>query len=189
MSFGIALLLRTRRIQVGKKPWILGIPRIKKHPDASIRIGDGVRLFSASFANPLMPSSKSCIHAMEEHAVIRIGSGAGISSSTIVAKKNISIGERTIIGAGCLIVDNDFHSLDHGKRFSHDDIPEAVPVKIGDDCFIGARSIILKGVSIGNRTVVGAGSVVSRSLPADCVACGNPAKVVRVKLAIEEYFS
>ena len=48
-----------------------------------------------------------------------------------------------------------------------------------DDVMIGARCIILKGVVIGARSVIGAGAVVTRSIPADCIACGNPAKIIK----------
>ena len=58
------------------------------------------------------------------------------------------------------------------------------PIKIEDDVLIGANSIILKGVTIGKRTIIGAGSVVTKSIPSDCVAAGNPCRVI--KSLIEE---
>ena len=58
-------------------------------------------------------------------------------------------------------------------------------IKIGDNCFIGAESLILKNVTIGNNCIIGAGSVVSRSIPDGCVAAGVPAKVI---CTVEEYY-
>lgn len=55
------------------------------------------------------------------------------------------------------------------------------PIVIGDDVFIGTNSIIFKGVTIGDRTVIGAGSVVTRDVPADAIAAGNTAEVMRRK--------
>jgi acetyltransferase-like isoleucine patch superfamily enzyme len=54
-----------------------------------------------------------------------------------------------------------------------------MPISIGDDVFIGMHSLIMKGVTIGRGTVVGAGSVVTKSLPSYCVAAGNPATILR----------
>ena len=96
------------------------------------------------------------------------------------------------IGADCMILDTDCHSLDwsnRGKRGGKDEQGRSVdhmntktaPVVIEDDVMIGARSIILKGVTIGARSVIGAGSVVTKSIPADCVAGGNPCRVIRKK--------
>ena len=108
-------------------------------------------------------------------ARIIIKDGAGISNSLLSCHESITIGKKTLIGADCMIVDSDFHEIPLGS-------PNAVQhaaVAIGDGVFIGARSIILKGVSIGNGSVIGAGSVVTKSIPAHCVAAGNPARVVR----------
>ena len=56
---------------------------------------------------------------------------------------------------------------------------KSAPVVIGEDCFIGAGTTILKGVTIGDRVVIGAGSVVTKSIPADCIAAGNPCRVIK----------
>jgi acetyltransferase-like isoleucine patch superfamily enzyme len=73
-------------------------------------------------------------------------------------------------------VDSDFHGypLDENKP------AKSAPVDIGDHVFIGARTIILKGVKIGNRSVIGAGSVVTTDIPENCLAAGNPARVIRL---------
>ena len=107
-----------------------------------------------------------------------IGDHVGISGSTICATKSVTIGDHTMIGSGCLITDTDSHSLDYMERRNGAE-PVSCPITIGNDVFIGARSIILKGVTIGDRAIVGAGSVVTHDVPADCTVAGNPARVLR----------
>lgn len=111
---------------------------------------------------------------------IVIGDNVGISGSTICASHSVTIGNNVLIGSGCLITDTDAHPLDwRDRRDGHDEKKRSTPVIIGNDVFIGARCIILKGVTIGDRAIIGAGSVVSKDVPADCVVAGNPAVVVR----------
>lgn len=111
---------------------------------------------------------------------ITIGAGCGISGSTIYAMNNIEIGERVLIGGNCKIIDNDFHPLHENKRISqhYKDI-KSKPIKIGDGCFIGANSIILKGTTLGRNVVVGAGSVVHGTFPENVIIAGNPARIVK----------
>lgn len=111
---------------------------------------------------------------------ISIGSGCGISGSTIYAMKEITIGDNVLIGGNCKIIDNDFHPLPASQRINQkvEDI-KMRPVIIGDGCFIGANSIILKGTVLGKNCVVGAGSVVSGTFPDNVIIAGNPAKIVK----------
>jgi acetyltransferase-like isoleucine patch superfamily enzyme len=91
----------------------------------------------------------------------------------------VEIGEGTIIGGGCMIIDTDFHPrLDDGS-WGSDAKAVSKPIFIGRKCFIGARSIILKGVRIGDGAVVGAGSVVTRDVADGVIVAGNPASIIR----------
>lgn len=111
---------------------------------------------------------------------IQIGNNVGISGSTINATTSITIGNNVLIGSGCIITDTDSHPLHYEDRNAErNEKTHRAPIVIEDNCFIGARSIILKGVTIGEGSVVGAGSVVSKDVPPHCVVCGNPAKVVK----------
>ena len=111
---------------------------------------------------------------------IEIGNNVGISGSTINATKSITIGNNVLIGSGCLITDTDSHPLHWEDRLKNDNAKtKSAPIRIEDNVFIGARSIILKGVTIGEGSVVGAGSVVSQDVPPFVVVCGNPAKIVK----------
>lgn len=79
-----------------------------------------------------------------------------------------------------MIFDTNFHNTDWRVRRTPEDIKTAktAPISIGDDCFIGARCIICKGVKIGARSIIAAGSVVVSDIPEDCIAGGNPCKVI-----------
>jgi acetyltransferase-like isoleucine patch superfamily enzyme len=115
---------------------------------------------------------------MTSTARLTLGDRVGLSSSVIVAGNSVEIGEDTILGAGSMVFDNDFHAL--GPRFSWltEYSKNSKPVKIGRGCFLGARSMILKGVTLGDRVIIGAGSVVTKDVPAYSIAAGNPARVV-----------
>ena len=111
-------------------------------------------------------------------ARLDFGDDVGISGASISASESITIGHRVLIGSGALITDSDAHPLNPSEREDHSNTAVA-PVVIEDDVFIGARSIILKGVTIGRGSVIGAGSVVSKDIPANVVAAGNPCRVLK----------
>lgn len=112
---------------------------------------------------------------------IEIGDGFGISGSTIYSTSSITIGKNATIGANCKIIDNDFHPLDPEQRRLglNEQHTRRAPIRIGDNCFIGMNSIILKGTTLGNNVIVGAGSVVHGTFPDNCIIAGNPAKIIR----------
>lgn len=114
---------------------------------------------------------------------IRIADNVGMSQTALCAVgADITIGSHTLMGGGVKIYSSDFHSLNCQDRRDYKADKEhrrSAQVAVGSDCFIGAGSIILKGVTIGDRTVIAAGSVVTKSIPADCIAGGNPARVIR----------
>lgn len=156
---------------------------------ATMRLGDNFTFTSGDGINPLCRNIRGKIF-IDENAKVLIGDNTGISSACIWAKKMISIGNNVKIGGDCIIMDTDAHNLDY--RIRNTDIKDekgrtidtlsakSSPIIIEDDVLIGARSIILKGVKIGARSIIGAGSVVTKSVPSDCIAGGNPCKVIRI---------
>jgi acetyltransferase-like isoleucine patch superfamily enzyme len=121
---------------------------------------------------------------------IEIGDLVYIGDDVIISTREcIRIGARTMVAHGVQIFDNDSHPIDARERYADylnliegrprtHFIPSA-PVEFGEDCWVGANSIVLKGVKIGDRSIVAAGSVVTADIGDDCVAAGNPARIVR----------
>lgn len=88
------------------------------------------------------------------------------------------LGNNVLVGGGVQIFDNDFHPINYRERQEAEKI-KTNPVIVEDNVFIGANSIILKGVRIGKGSVIGAGSVVTKNVPANEVWAGNPARYVK----------
>lgn len=131
--------------------------------------------------NPIGGDSLLSLVTHDVNAKITIGKNVGISNAAIYSWKEIIIGDNVIIGGGTRIWDSDFHSLNHKIRMSGDDNDiKTEPVVIGNYAFIGGGTIILKGVTIGENSVIAAGSVVTKSIPSNCIAGGNPCKVLKI---------
>ena len=111
-------------------------------------------------------------------AQIIIGDNVGISGSTISASQSIVIGNNVLIGSGCVICDSDAHPI-HPKDRNDSKKTKSIPIKIEDGVFIGARCLILKGVTIGKGSVIGAGSVVTQDVMPMSIYAGNPAKFIK----------
>jgi len=114
-------------------------------------------------------------------ARIEIGNDVGFNAISITARsKTISIGDQTLIGGNCQIMDSDGHPLwPPQSRWYYPGDEYDAPVSIGSNVFIGLNVLIMKGVTIGDNSVVAAGSIVSRSIPANCLAGGVPARVIK----------
>ena len=111
-------------------------------------------------------------------AILKIGNNVGMSGASIYAKSSIQIGDHVLLGANTRIYDTDFHPIHFQDRLA------GVPAKtgavvIGDHVWLAANVTILKGVKIGARSVIAAGSVVASDIPEDCLAGGIPARVIR----------
>jgi len=112
----------------------------------------------------------------EAAAVIRIEEGTiVVNGCELIARESITLGANCRIGPRCVIYDSDFHSADPKQR----DLPgESREVVIGDNVWLGAEVMILKGVHIGRDSVIGARAVVTKDISEGAVAVGNPARVV-----------
>lgn len=150
-----------------------------------IEVGGGTT-FSSRFSSNMLGLYQRCIVVARYGGKVEIGKNCGISGSTIYAWDSIKIGDHTLIGANCKIVDNDFHPIDLECRHKglNEEYTRRAPIEIGKDCFIGMNSIILKGTKLGNNVIVGAGSVVHGSFPDNCIIAGNPAKILRTVVPV-----
>ena len=168
---------RLRRATVHVSVVMRGRPIIRCTRGAKLIISEGVRISTSVAANPVIGRNRTAICAMAPGALLEIGPKVGMSGVCLCAAKSLRIGESTIIGADVLITDTDFHRPLPGWRWSNDAVGASKPVQIGRGCFIGARAIILKGVTLGDGAVVAAGALVTRDVPANHLAIGNPATV------------
>lgn len=174
------LIMKLNKVKFGKNLNLYGVPVIFKKKGSELNIGENCTIKSSFLSNLVGLSQRTIIVTRTEDAKINIGNNVGISGATIYARKGITIGDNTLIGGNVKILDNDFHPIEVEAR--NLDIKEKIgtrEIKIGKDCFIGANSLILKGVQIGDGSVVGAGSVVSGSFPVKVVIAGNPAKIIK----------
>lgn len=159
----------------------MGVPRIITPRRASIIIGDGLYLCNSTSAN-LIGYNYPCVFTTVGDAFIRIGNNVGISQSVFIAHSNITIGDNVRVGSGCKFYTSDFHSLDYLQR--RNDLNKNIqiqskPIKIGDDVFLGAGTTVLKGVSIGAKSIIGACSLVTKDIPEGEIWGGVPAKFIR----------
>lgn len=173
-----------KNLQVKNKIYIRGC--------GDLKIGDDFRFSSGDSINPICRNIRGEIYFDSPDAKIVIGNRVGMSSTCLRAKTSIIIGNDVNIGGDCLIMDSDTHAHDYIKRrrnyssslenSSDSELAElnpSAPIVIEDDVWIGARCQILKGVTIGARSIIAAGSVVTKDIPADVVAGGVPCTVIR----------
>lgn len=166
---------------MGKHCIIHGSVRLSLGQKVVIRIGENFCFLSGRTLNPLSRNLRGSI-CVNNDARLVIGDNVSVSSVTLWSHQGITIGNHVDIGANTIIMDSDAHSLDYrDRRNIEQDMAHKknAPIVIGNDVLIGANCIILKGVTIGDRTVVGAGAVVTKSIPNDCIAAGNPAKIIK----------
>jgi acetyltransferase-like isoleucine patch superfamily enzyme len=168
---------RMRRATVHPTVVMKGRPLILCVRGGTLEISEGVKINTRVSSNPVIGRQRTSLMVMSPGARMRIGAGVGISGACLCAAQRLTIGENTIIGADALITDTDFHSPLPDGKWSNDAAGASKPVAIGKGCFIGARAIILKGVTIGDGAVVAAGALVTRDVPAEHLAIGNPAVV------------
>lgn len=121
-----------------------------------------------------------CKLMIKQNAKLKIGNNSGFNGVLIFCSDSITIGSNVKVGGGTRIFDTDHHPLDYIKRREDNDkFTKKAPILIEDDVFIGSNCMIGKGITIGARSIIAAGSVVVKSIPADCIAGGNPCKVIK----------
>ena len=129
------------------------------------------RLYIGNYVR-IWPDVKLSVQGKVSSAVLVLGDNVSIGDRTeIHCGKKITIGDNTLISWDCCILDRDYHALN-----SENEVTKSVI--IGRNVWVGCRSMILKGVTVGDGAVIAAGSVVTKDVPENCLVAGNPAKVI-----------
>lgn len=163
----------------GKNILCWGIVNIHKSLESEITLGDNVRIVTY-FPRAGMSIFQRVKFAAFGYSYIRVGNNVAFNGTSISARKGIEIGDGTIFSPNVIVIDSDFHAPWPPENRTFNPAPERdEEVFIGKNCWIGTNAIILKGVKIGDNSIIGAGSVVVKDIPENCIAAGNPAKVVK----------
>jgi acetyltransferase-like isoleucine patch superfamily enzyme len=173
-------VLRSYGVEFGEGLRLGSAPVVRRHKEGVIRLGRNVIIANELAENPAGVAHRTVLCASGPGAQLLIGDGVGISGAILHAMQRIEIGEAVMIGAGAAIFDHDFHPLNAEDRRKGDESKVLkAPVRIESDAWIGARAMVLKGVTIGRGAVIGAGAVVTQDVPAWTIVAGVPAKVIR----------
>lgn len=155
----VFIYLKVNGVKIGKNFKFYGMPAIFRTKGSEIVIGDNFECRNWWFSNPLGINHPTVICTWSKKAKIKIGNDVGISGGSIVSESEIVIGDDVLIGANSTIIDTNFHPTSGDRRYSKENI-KTKKVTIGKNVFIGMNSIILKGVNIGDNSIVPAGGVV-----------------------------
>jgi acetyltransferase-like isoleucine patch superfamily enzyme len=172
--------LRIVGVQIGSGLEIFSFPICRRHPAATIRIGSNVCIYNKTRENLAGICNRTVLVAERPGAVLEIGDNVGISGAVLFCAELIVIEAYVKIGAGVRIYDTDFHPLSWAeRRVNRKEAIATKPIRICQDAWIGANAMILKGVTIGERSIVAAGAVVTSDVPPDCIVAGVPARFVK----------
>lgn len=164
--------LLTKGIQFRKGCIFRGKTSFYRCDKSKIIIGKQCVFNSSNYANHLGLAHKCILATHNQNTQIIIGDNCGFSGVSINAFQSIIIGNHVRCGANVIIMDGDFH-LDDART------PSPSPIIIGDNVWICEGARILKGVTIGHNSIIGAGSIVTKNIPENVVAAGTPCKIIR----------
>jgi acetyltransferase-like isoleucine patch superfamily enzyme len=165
---------RHRILELGKGV-VFYVP-VRAEGQGSLRVGDNTTFgFPPAYR---LGTGEIMLQTRTPEAEIVIGRDTAFNNNTVLcAVKSIRVGNRCRIGDFVSIIDTDFHEIDPATR--DNSVGTIKPVSIGDNVWIGSRAMVLKGAQIGDNSVIAAMSVVTSAIPANCVAAGVPARVIR----------
>ena len=165
-------------VTLGRNIQVYGPLIWKVSRQSTVVIGDNVVFRSSTEHNAVGIYSPVTI-AVASGATLRIDHDCGFSGTSICVWSAVTIGPYCNFGGNTSLWDTDFHPLDYKLRRVQTEGAQTAPITVGADAFVGAGAIVLKGTQIGERSIVGAGSVVTRRIPADEIWAGNPARFIR----------
>lgn len=161
-----------KNIALGKKNIFYGFTYFYRKSQSNIIIGDNCEFRSIQISNLIGINRKCTVSTLTKEASIIIGNNCGFSGTVIGAFSKIELGDNIRCGANTLITDSNWHFNDPRSG-------KPKPIMIQDNVWLGVNSIVLKGVTIGKNSVIGANSVVVNDIPDNVVASGNPCKIIR----------
>lgn len=161
------------QVSVKKNCRFYGWVKVFKTEQSTITIGNNCSFRSKSASN-WIGVDRPCIVSTQgnENANLEIGDNCGFSGTVIGCFRKIKLGNNVRCGANTLITDSDWH-LDDPRT------GQPKEVIIGDNVWIGVNATVLKGVRIGENSIIGAGSIVVNNIPCNVIAAGNPCKVIK----------
>lgn len=169
--------LRLSGAGIGPEFTVCGWLNLSIHPESYVTIGSAVRINSGFDRNAVGGEGRTGLQ-VARGGRLTLGTGVAMSNVTIVCSQQIVIEDEVFIGGGCRIYDTDFHAVHAEERVVHRTAPKTAPITIGRRSFIGGHSLILKGITIGEGAVIGAGSVVTRDVPPYQIWAGNPIRLI-----------
>lgn len=178
----LRLKARFLGVQVGHNVHAHGPVGLLRWPGGKITIGNNVSLVSSwRRATAAALNHPVRLRVFGKGASIELGDYCELSGTSITARScSIMLGSHVLIGPNCAITDSDFHAhWPASERSINPGMENDAPVRIGDHVWIGMNTLVLKGVDIGACSIIGAGSVVTRNIPPNCIACGVPARVIK----------
>jgi hypothetical protein len=155
----------------------LGRPVLTIAPGSRMILHGGNWIASSTRCTGLGNIVPCVLRTLAPGALLELGLRVGLSGASLCAASSITIGEGTLVGAGAMIFDTDFHRPQGGFGWSDEAVDTARPISIGRGCFIGTRAIVLKGVKMADRSAAAAGAVVTCNVPTGFIAVGNPARL------------
>ncbi len=169
------------QVECGRRLRTLGLVDIDLFPGSQVKLGNDVTLLSDTHRYTLAQYGPVKLRTYTPDARIRLGNHVSLNGTVIACRsQTIDVGDGTIFAGNCVVMDSDFHRLwppEERLNFPSNEFDAAVT--IGKNCWFGLNVIVLKGAQVGDNVVIGAGSIVTGDVPANCVAAGMPAKVIR----------
>ena len=159
-------------VNVGKGCKFHGKTHFNRLQESTVTIGDNCIFYSSHKSNLIGVYTPCMISTIGKGARIEIGNNCGFSGTVIGAALHIKLGNNVRCGANTLITDTDWHTDDYRTG-------EDKPIVIDDNVWLGYGVKVLKGVTIGKNSLIGANSVVTKDIPANVIAVGNPCKVIK----------
>lgn len=177
------VLCYIKGVEIGKGCRFNGVPILRKHENSKIKIGSYCHFRSDKISNLIGVNRKCIIATLRENAEIIIGDKCRFSGTVIGAAKSIIIEKFLLAGANTTITDTDWHNIEPKFRHGGKTSP-AVSVIIEKNVWLGLNATVLKGVRIGENSLIGIGSIVTKEIPSNIIATGNPA-IVKRKIDVE----